>query len=99
MKIIRTLLIEPTGIVLLAIAFIIAFISMGLFTVGVRLPFAAIASGGLIGIIPATIIAWMAFVFGRRQGLPQWITGIALLSFVHYMLLANLFSVLYFGIH
>ena len=60
-------------------------------------PTAQISSLGLIVNLPASIIAWIAFSRGTRKGLLQMGLAIVLLTAIHYLLISNLWTVVFHG--
>ena len=89
---------DGSGIYLLAASVFLAVVNCMFFAVATRLPVAPISRGGLVLNSLALLVAWFAFVQGKRVGLAQQLAAVALLSVVHYFVVCNVWAVAHYGL-
>jgi hypothetical protein len=96
----RSQLITDSGLIVLTICAFVMFLGSGFFAISngyPHHPIAQIGSLGLIVNVPATILAWIAYARGTRQGFLQVALAISLLTTIHYLLISNLWTVAFHG--
>ena len=84
---------DGTGIAVLGSSVMLATVNSMLFTVSAGLPISPITRGGLLGNIIAVSSAWLILWKGDRQGLIQQLVTGALVAWIHFFLVINIWSV------
>ena len=87
-----------TGLRILGLSAFLAVAISGSFMIGVAIPVAPIPREALPINILAAAIAWIAFIKGRRQNIPQQLAAGVLLSVINLLLHSNLWAVFGFGL-